>query len=135
MYNSYRRRSYSISKSKARDYANEMVNLKNSFNDLAKTGWSISSHLDSCYKDYGKFELRLSNHSASYAHNVNDGYLIVNIKKSKLEFVSFINNDLDDVLPKIKKLNLNKYRFVNIVNSNINCYVKGFKTKKDVFQL
>ena len=90
MYNSYRRRSYNISRSKARSYAEEMESLESSFAELSKAGWSISNHLDSCYKDYGKFELRLSNHSAAYQHDLNDGYLIVNIKKSKLDFVDFI---------------------------------------------
>jgi len=53
------------------------------------------------------------------------------------EFIQewFTNNGLYDVLPKIKKLNLSKYRFINVVNNKINCYVKGLKTKKDVYLL
>lgn len=134
MYNSYRKRNYNISKGKARAYAEQMEDLSSQFDGLQKQGWSISAMMDSCYKDYGEFELRLSNHSAAYQHDLDRGYLIVNIKKSKLEFVDFINNGLYEVLPKIKKLNLNKYRFINVVNNKINCYVKGFKTKKEIFE-
>ena len=28
---------------------------------------------------------------------------------------------------------LDKYRFINVTNGNINCYIKGFKTKKEVY--
>ena len=37
---------------------------------------------DSCYRDYGAFEIRISNHSAEYNHDIQNGYLIVNIKGS-----------------------------------------------------
>lgn len=134
MFNRYRNRSYAISKTRARAYAKEMENLKNSFLELQKDGWNISSHLDSCYKRFDGFELRLSNHSANNQyHDLENGELIINIKKSKLDFASFIKNDLAALLKKINELDLEKYRFINVVDSNINCYVKGYKTKKDVF--
>lgn len=135
-YNKYRRRSYSISKSKARSYAEDMENLQDSFLGLQKDGWTISNHLDSCYKLYDNFEIRISNHSANNQyHDLNGENLIVNIKKSKLEFVSFIENNLTHILEKLGELDLTKYRFINIVNSRITCYLKDFKTKKDIIEI
>lgn len=133
-YNRYRHRSYNISKSKAKDYAEEMESLQNGFLNLQKEDWKLSMNMDSCYKKFDNFELRISNHSAdNQYHDLNGDDLIVNVKKSKLEFASFIKNDLDNLLSRLNELDLKKYRFVNINGNRINCFLKGFKTKKEVF--
>lgn len=90
---------------------------------------------DSCYRDYGKFEIRISNHSAEYKHDIMDGYLIVNIKGSKLDFPKIIDNIVPKVLNRLKRIKLNNYRFINVINNRINLFYKGFKTKKDLIAL
>ncbi|AAC79572.1 ORF56 [Streptococcus phage 01205] len=100
-YNSYRKRSFNRSDKQRREYAQEMDRLEQTFEKL--DGWYLSSMKDSAYKDFGKYEIRLSNHSADNKyHDLENGRLIVNVKASKLKFV------------------------------DIKCYYKGFKTKKDV---
>lgn len=133
-YNSYRHRRYNISKTKARNYAQQMDNLENIF-DKEYPEWQLSMMKDSCYRDYGKFEIRISNHSAEYKHDIMDGYLIVNIKGSKLDFPKIIDNIVPKVLNRLKRINLNNYRFVNVINSRIDLFYKEFKTKKDSIML
>lgn len=132
-YNSYRKRSFTRSDKQRREYASEMEQLEHAFENMKD--WSLSSMKDSAYKDFGKYEVRLSNHSAdNQYHDIENGKLIVNIKASKLKFVSIIENELDTILDKINQLDLDKYRFISATNleHNIKCYYKGFKTKKDV---
>lgn len=132
-YNSYRKRSFNRSDKQRKEYAQAMEELEQAFENLE--GWSLSSMKDSAYKDFGKYEIRLSNHSAENKyHDINNGRLIVNIKASKLNFVDIIENKLDKVIEKIDNLDLDKYRFINATNMehDIKCYYKGFKTKKDV---
>ena len=132
-YNYYRKRSFNRSDKQRREYAQAMDNLEKAFENL--DGWSLSSMMDSTYKDFGKYEIRLSNHSADNKyHNLDNGRLIVNIKASKLNFVDIIENKLDKIIEKIDSLDLDKYRFINATNMehDIKCYYKGFKTKKDV---
>ena len=42
-------------------------------------------------------------------------------------------NKVAEIVEKINKLDLTKYRFINVINGNLNCYIKGFKTKKEVY--
>lgn len=131
-YNSYRHRHYNISKTKARNYAQEMEDLEQQFNQLAD--WSLSSMKDSAYKYFGDFEIRLSNHNANNQyHDLENGTLLINVKLSKLHFIEFIENELDSLLKKLNNIELTKYRFINVVDTHINCFYKEFKTKKDVF--
>lgn len=132
-YNSYRKRSFNRSDKQRREYAQAMDNLEQSFKNL--DGWYLSSMKDSAYKNFDKYQVRLSNHSADNKyHDLENGYLIINVKASKLNFVDIIENKLDKILEKVNKLDLDKYRFINATNMehDIKCYYKGFKTKKDV---
>lgn len=132
-YNSYRKRSFNRSDKQRREYAQQMDDLEKSFESL--DGWCLSSMKDSAYKNYDNYQVRLSNHSADNKyHDLENGYLIVNIKSSKLNFINIIENHLDTILEKIDNLDLNKYRFINATNldKDIKCYLKGYKTKKDV---
>ena len=132
-YNSYRQRSYTQSDTKRREYARQMEELQQTFDKLED--WSISSKLDSAYRYYDRFEVRLSNHSAdNQYHDLENGRLIVNIKASKLEFVQLIEGGkVDEIVERVNALELDKYIFINVTNGNINCYIKGFKTKKEVY--
>ena len=130
-YNYYRKRKFNISKTKAREYASEMETLEK---DIYDRKWNISSHLDSAYKMYEDYQIRLSNHSAdNHYHNLEDGFLLVNVKMSKLNFVRYIDNDLENLIKLLNTLDLNKYRFINVVDGNANCFLKGYKTKKEVY--
>lgn len=132
-YNSYRKRSFNQTNNQRRAYTQQMAELQEAFDNMQD--WSISSTLDSAYKSYKKFELRLSNHSAdNQYHDLENGRLIVNIKASKLDFVQLIESGkVDEIAEKINKLDLTKYRFINVANGNLNCYIKCFKTKKEVY--
>ena len=137
-YNAYRKRSFNRSDKQRREYAQAMDELEQSFELLAQEGWSISSHLDSAYKNYDYYQVRLSNHSAdNQYHDIHEGYLIVNIKASKQDFVEIIEHRLSGILAKVDTLDLSLYRFINVTNnsSRLTCYYKGFKTKKDVFEV
>ncbi|EMC43571.1 anti-CRISPR protein AcrIIA5 [Streptococcus mutans] len=132
-YNSYRKRNFNRSDKQRREYAQAMEELEQTFENLED--WNLSSMKDSAYKDYDKFEVRLSNHSAdNQYHNLQDGKLIINIKASKMNFVWIIENKLDAILEKVNKLDLSKYRFINAtsLDHDIKCYYKNYKTKKDV---
>lgn len=132
-YNSYRKRSFNRSDKQRREYAKQMNNLEEAFELL--DGWCLSSMKDSAYKNYDNYQVRLSNHSADNKyHDLKNGYLIINIKSSKLNFINIIENHLNSILEKIDTLDLNKYRFINATNldKDIKCYLKGYKTKKDV---
>lgn len=112
-----------------------MDELEQAFDDLE--GWELSSMKDSAYKDFGKYEVRLSNHSAdNQYHDLENGKLLVNIKASKLNFVDIIENHLQKIIEKIETLDLEQYRFINATNleNNIKCYYKGYKSKKDVIE-
>lgn len=131
-YNRYRKRSYNRSKNQNREYAQQMEALEIFFDGLDE--WILSSMKDSAYKSFENYEVRLSNHSADNKyHDLENGTLLVNIKTSKLKFQEIIETKLDDILKVVNNLDLEKYRFINIVNGNINCYLKNYKTKKEVF--
>lgn len=134
-YNPYRKRRFTQSDTQRRKYAQTMDDLKTEFTQLPD--WIISSTLDSCYKRYDQFRLRLSNHSADNCyHDLQNGQLLVNYKVSKLDFLMLIKSgEIDEIAQKISKLDLDNYRFINIVNSKVSCYYKNYKTKKDVFEL
>lgn len=132
-YNAYRKRSFNRTDNQRREYAKAMDQLEKDFENL--DGWELSSMKDSAYKDFGKYIVRLSNHSAdNQYHDLENGKLIVNVKSSKLNFVSIIENKLDAILEKIDTIELEKYRFINATNMDheIKCYLKGYKTKKDI---
>ncbi|GFE45865.1 MULTISPECIES: hypothetical protein [Streptococcus] len=130
-YNSYRKRSFTMSDSRRREYAKEMENMREWFSN---SEWSLSNKQDSAYKSLDSYQIRLSNHSADNTyHDIVNGKLIVNIKASKLDFRNIIENDLQSILEKVDRLELENYRFINIVNGKINCFLKGYKTKKEVY--
>ena len=132
-YNAYRKRSFNRSDKQRREYAQTMEELENAFDNL--DGWHLSNMMDSAYKNFDNYQVRLSNHSADNKyHDLENGYLIVNVKASKLNFVDIIENKLDKILEKVDKLALDKYRFINATNleHDIKCYLKGYKTKKEV---
>ena len=132
-YNAYRKRSFNRSDKQRREYAQVMEELENAFDNL--DGWHLSNMKDSAYKNFDNYQVRLSNHSADNRyHDLENGYLIVNVKASKLHFVDIIENKLDKILEKVDKLDLDKCRFINATNleHDIKCYLKGYKTKKEV---
>ena len=132
-YNAYRKRSFNMSDSKRKEYAQAMDELEQAFDEL--DGWILSSKMDSAYKNFDNYEVRLSNHSADYQyHDLENGRLIVNVRASKLNFLSVIQSQLDEILAKVDKLPLSDYRFINVnlANKSISCFYKGYKTKKDV---
>lgn len=132
-YNAYRKRSFNRSDKQRREYAQVMEELENAFDNL--DGWHLSNMKDSAYKNFDNYQVRLSNHSADNRYqDLENGYLIVNVKASKLHFVDIIENKLDKILEKVDKLDLDKYRFINVTNleHDIKCYLKGYKTKKEV---
>ena len=90
-YNSYRKRSFNRSAKQCREYAETMNELEEAFDNL--DGWYLSSMKDSAYQNYDKYQIRLSNHSADNKyHDLENGFLIVNIKSSKLNFINIIEN-------------------------------------------
>ena len=132
-YNSYRKRSFNRSDKQRREYAQAMDELEQAFDEL--DGWLLSSKMDSAYKNFDNYEVRLSNHSAdNQYHDLENGRLIVNVRVSKLNFLSVIEDQLDGILAKVDKLSLSDYRFINVnlANKTISCFYKGYKTKKDI---
>lgn len=132
-YNSYRKRSFNRSDKQRREYAQAMDELEQAFDEL--DGWLLSSKMDSAYKNFDNYEVRLSNHSAdNQYHDLENGRLIVNVRVSKLNFLSVIEDQLDGILAKVDKLSLSDYRFINVnlANKTISCFCKGYKTKKDI---
>ena len=132
-YNAYRKRSFNMSDSKRKEYAQAMDELEQAFDEL--DGWILSSKMDSAYKNFDNYEVRLSNHSAdNQYHDLENGRLIVNVRVSKLNFLSVIEDQLDGILAKVDKLSLSDYRFINVnlANKTISCFYKGYKTKKDI---
>ena len=102
-YNAYRKRSFSRSDKQRREYAQAMDELEQAFDEL--DGWHLSSMMDSAYKNFDNYQVRLSNHSADNKyHDLENGYLIVNVKASKLNFVDIIENKLDKILEKLINL-------------------------------
>lgn len=84
-YNYYRKRSYNLSKSKARAYAKSMDDLGNKFASKYQD-WCLSTMKDSCYKMVADtVEIRISNHSANNQyHNIyNDKVLLVKFRETK----------------------------------------------------
>lgn len=134
-YNSYRKRSFTMSDTKRREYAQAMEKLDE---EIEKLDWSLSSKKDSCYKWFDNYKVRLSNHSADNKyHDLEEGFLIVNIKASKLNFANIIQNDLEKILKVIDEQDLTQFRFINVTGTdgNINFFYKGFKTKKMTISL
>lgn len=133
-YNSYRKRSYNLTDRQRRLYAQDMQDLENY---LQSTDFSYSSSLDYIYKNYQDFELRLSNHSADnkYHDIYTSSTLIVNVRCSKLAYREYIEKKVPIILNLLKTLDLTKYRYINIVNEQVNCYLKDYKTNKEKFTI
>lgn len=136
-YNYYRKRHYNRSKNQNREYAEQMDDLWNLFqNEEPYKQWSLSTRMDSAYyyDSDREIEIRLSNHSADnkYHDLHNTEYLFVNVQASKLDFKKMIDNDIKPLLQVLDTLDLSKYRFINVTKQNINCFYKNYKTKKDV---
>lgn len=136
-WNSYHKRYYTISDSKARKYAQAMEELETTFqNDYPD--WDLSDRKDSCYHWVSDdIQLRISNHSANNQYHNLDGdyFLLVNIKGSKLDFPKIIEERVPHVIEFLQMLDVGKYRFINIIGDKVNAFYKGYKTKKDVFEL
>lgn len=140
-YNGYRKRTYNLTDRQRRLYAQDMQDLENY---LQSTEFSYSSSLDSIYKNYPDFELRLSNHSADNKyHSADNKYhdiytsstLLVNVRCSKLAYREYIEKKVPVILNLLKTLDLTKYRYINIINDQVNCYLKSYKTKKEKFSI
>lgn len=133
-YNGYRKHSYNLTDRQRKLYAQDMKDLENY---LQSTDYSYSSSLDSIYKNYPDFELRLSNHSADNKyHNIyTSPTLLVNVRCSKLAYREYIEKKVPVILNLLSTLDLSKYRYINIVNDQVNCYLKSFKTKKEKFSI
>lgn len=132
-YNTYRKRSYNLSDNERRRYAQEMQDLEAY---LQTTEFQYSSTLDSIYKNYDNYTIRLSNHSAdNQYHDLHNDKLLVNVKCSKLNYKKEIEIRLPLIINKLETLDLEEFRFINIVSNNINCYYKNYKTKKIVYSL
>ena len=87
-YNAYRKRSFSRSDKQRREYAQAMEELENAFDNL--DGWHLSSMMDSAYKNFDNYQVRLSNHSADNKyHDLENGYLMSNVKASKIELCRY----------------------------------------------
>ena len=132
-YNRYRKRHYNISKTKSRDYAESMDDLFGAFNTQYKD-WEISTMGDSCYKALtSNIDIRISNHSAdNHYHDLHtECRLLINIKGSKLDFTRIIDTKVPQVLAVLNKVNLEPYRFINVVGNRVHLFYRGYKTKKD----
>jgi len=133
-YNKYRKRLYNLTDRQRRLYAQDMQDLENY---LQSTDYSYSSSLDSIYKNFPNFELRLSNHSADnqYHDIYTSSTLLVNVRCSKLAYREYIEKKVPAILNLLKTLDLSKYRYINIINEQVNCYLKDYKTKKEKFSI
>lgn len=133
-YNNYRKCSYNLTDRQRRLYAQDMQDLENY---LQSTEFSYSSSLDSIYKNFPDFELRLSNHSADnqYHDIYTSSTLLVNVRCSKLAYREYIEKKVPIILNLLKTLDLTKYRYINIINGQVNCYLKSYKTKKEKFSI
>lgn len=131
-YNKYRHHNFNLSKTQAKEYAQNMDIIRSWFN--SHSNWIISQHLDSCYKNTKKFTIRLSNHSPNnqYHDLYNSKKLIINITLKKSEFIKFIETNLQKYIDQLLKEDLTAYRFINInpKSKKITYYLKDYKTKK-----
>ena len=131
-YNVYRKRHYNLSSNQKKKYAIEMKELENY---LADSEYSYSTHLDSVYKELDDCIIRLSNHNPnSNYHNLGDNTSrpIVDIRKSKKDFISFLENEMENLITIISYLDLTYYRYIKVKpeSKTLVCYFKGYKTKK-----
>lgn len=132
-WNSYRKRHYNISDSKRRSYANQMQEIEEYF--IENDDWDISSRLDSAYRSYNDYTVRLSNHSAdNQYHDIHNGRLLINVKSSKLDFIRRIENEVDKIVEYVDTLELEKYRYIHVNGSFLKAYLKGYKTNFEEFK-
>jgi hypothetical protein len=131
-YNAYRKIHYNLSSNQKKKYAMEMQELENY---LANSDYSYSTHLDSVYKELDDCTIRLSNHKpTSDYHDLSDNNSrpIVDIRKSKKDFISFLENEMENLITIISYLDLTYYRYIKVKpeSKTLVCYLKGYKTKK-----
>lgn len=131
-YNAYRKRHYNLSSNQKKQYALEMQELENY---LANSDYSYSTHLDSVYKELDDCTIRLSNHKPTSDYNDlsdNTSRPIVDIRKSKKDFISFLENEMENLITIISYLDLTYYRYIKVKpeSKTLVCYFKGYKTKK-----
>lgn len=131
-YNAYRKRHYNLSSNQKKQYALEMQELENY---LSNSDYSYSTHLDSVYKELDDCTIRLSNHKpTSNYHDLSDNTSrpIVDIRKSKKDFISFLENEMENLIAIISYLDLTYYRYIKVKpeSKTLVCYFKGYKTKK-----
>lgn len=102
-----------------------------------KSDWQLSFKHNSCYKNFDNFEMRISNHSAETKHHdlSDNSFLLINIESSRYAFIKVIENFVPKVLNQLEQIDLKKYRFINITRNRMNCFLKGYKTKKEVIKI
>lgn len=123
---------YNLSSNQKKQYALEMQELENY---LANSDYSYSTHLDSVYKELDDCTIRLSNHKpSSEYHDLSDNTSrpIVDIRKSKKDFISFLENEMENLITIISYLDLTYYSYIKVKpeSKTLVCYFKGYKTKK-----
>lgn len=131
-YNAYRKRHYNLSANQKKQYALEMQELENY---IANSDYSYSTHLDSVYKELDDCTIRLSNHKpTSDYHDLSDNTSrpIVDIRKSKKDFISCLEKEMENLITIISYLDLTYYRYIKVKpeSKTLVCYFKGYKTKK-----
>ncbi|QBO37384.1 DUF669 domain-containing protein [Periweissella cryptocerci] len=151
-YNSYRKRSFNVSKNQAREYASELEEISTYFRN---TTVDISSHLDSVYfmfnqetgldrrtkaKNFDGWSVRLSNHSYdNQYHSLNRANHVINIKSSKLDFIEKyknVNNTLTTIFETLQQngIDLCDVNFINYAN-NVSVKLSNRKTLKTLVNL
>lgn len=131
-YNAYRKRHYNLSSNQKKKYAIETDELENY---LVNSSYYYSTNLDSVYKELDNSIIRLSNHKpTSEYHDLSDTVTrpIVDIRKSKKDFISFLENEMKEIETAILCLDLTYYRYIQVkpASKTLVCYLKGYKTKK-----
>lgn len=131
-YNSYRKRHYNLSSNQKKKYAQEMNELETY---LEQSLYSYSAHLDSVYKELEDCTIRLSNHKpTNNYHDLSDNTTrpIVDIRKSKKDFIDFLENEMENLITILSYLDLTYYRYIKVkpASKTLVCYLKGYKTKK-----
>jgi hypothetical protein len=131
-YNAYRKRHYNLSSNQKKKYAQDMDELETY---LEQSPYTYSSHLDSVYKELENCTIRLSNHKpTSDYHDLSDTVTrpVVDIRKSKKDFITFLENEMEHLITILSYLDLTYYRYIQVkpASKTLVCYLKGYKTKK-----
>lgn len=131
-YNPYRKRHYNLSSSQKRKYAQEMNELETY---LEQSPYTYSTYLDSIYHQFEGYKVRISNHKPnSKYHDMSDttSNVLVDIRCSKKNFISFIENQLEEIETALSYIDLTYYNYIQVkpASKTLVCYLKGYKTKK-----